>query len=194
MNWLSYSRIDMKTLIPYSSMIIVGSQRQSIRDTIRCIEPPIQRTLILDNMDYHGTYIHTHNPLEDLYAHYHPSFLQKIQNLPPDSMIVMDISLLPRDFVQNHLPLILSQRKERKWTIALIFSQMLSIPSWIAQSCDYAFLHRVTSNDQAFRLFGRFFPDMQEFLYGVEQYAKYYEALVIDHIHQRAHWYRPSHF
>ncbi len=193
MNWLSYPRIDMKTIPPYSSMIMVGSQRQGIRDAIRCIDPPIQRTLILDNIDYHGSYSHPYDT-HDMYAHFHHAFLQQINTLPPDSLIVMDTSLLPRDFLQGPLLQLLTERHARKYTLILIFAQIFSIPPNIAQNIDYAFLHRVSSNDIAFQLFGRFFPDMQEFLYGVEQYAKYYEALVIDNLHQRALWYRPSHF
>jgi hypothetical protein len=191
MNWLSYQRLDVKSIEPYSNIIIVGSQRQSIRDIIRCIEPSPQRCLILDNLDYHGTYLHDYDP-HDMCAHFHPAFLQRIASLPPNSILVLDMSLFPKDAYQ-HITDIIHMRQQQKITLILLYSQTYMIPPNIADSADYAFLHRITSHDQAFRLFGRFFPDIQEFLYAIEQYAKYYEALFIDNKQQKALWYRPSH-
>lgn len=189
MNWLSYQRLDIRIINPGSLILLIGSQRQSIRDFLRSHEADVEKTLILDNIDYHGSYMHSSTI--NMFSTFYGAFLQNMTDLPNNSMIVLDASLIPVAFYPQ-LQEMLTNRKNKNHTIFLIFGQASMIGTWLADMADYSFIHRITSNDQAFRLFGRFFPDMHEFVYGVETYAKYYEALVIDNVNKRALWYRPQ--
>lgn len=185
MNWLSYQRFHTSHLIPHAFITVIGTQRQSVKEIIRTHEPRFQKILMLDSLD-------PPQPCDPAFyfQSYCSAFTERLQELPTNSAVIIDYSILPKERV-SELEEWLLTRKERGLTFFVIFPQTYMVPFWVSDQTDYAILHRITGGDQAYRLFGQFFPDIQEFIYAIEQYAKFYESLVIDNVKQKAWWFRP---
>ncbi len=194
MNWLSYQRLHISKIAPHSFITMVGTQRQSLKEIIRGYEPRFERVLVLDSVDPTG--ILTASPVQHDASFYSSSFtnefFSKCNELPQNSLVVVEFSLLPTE-AQPVLREWLTKRRDLGLTFFIMFPQTYSVPLWVAEETEYVMLHRVTGNEQAYRLFGTFFPDILEFCYAIEQYAKFYECLVIDNILQKAWWFRPYH-
>jgi hypothetical protein len=186
MNWLSYQRFRTSNLTPNAFVTIVGTQRQSVKEIIRSHEPKYSKVLVLDALDTLGILTNTN----DCFTMYSPAFFDVLSQLPSHSAVVIDFTLLPKEVLPQFQELS-EKRNDMNLTFFVMFSQPYMIPFWVAEQTDFAILYRVNGNDHVFLMFGHFFPDMSEFAYALEQYAKFYECLVIDNTRKKAWWYRP---